>query len=167
MVNGFNFRLLVWPQGSKQSQSHLSAFVEVVPPSGTEESAGRKQYPPDWACPGVFYRISVMNFKQKYPYSKADTWTFSYVCPDRGWHTLLDTRYINRRDGYLSNDGALVIRAIAFPRFGHSISVLPLLSNVAHTDASSSFPIGLANYLATDHVNSLVQSLFHLRRWRQ
>ena len=167
MVNGFNFRLLVWPQGSKQSQSHLSAFVEVVPPSGTEESAGRKQYPPDWACPGVFYRISVMNFKQKYPYSKADTWTFSYVCPDRGWHTLLDTRYINRRDGYLSNDGALVIRAIAFPRFGHSISVLPLLSNVAHTDASSSFPIGLANYLATDHVNSLVQSLFHLPGFRR
>ena len=167
MVNGFNFRLLVWPQGSKQSQSHLSAFVEVVPPSGKDSA-----YPLDWACPCVFYRISVMNFKQKYPYSKADTWTFSYVCSDRGWHTLLDTRYINRRDGYLSNDGSLVIRAIAFPRFAHSINVLPLLNSVVHTEESSpssSRPpqFGLSNFLATDHLNCLIQSLFHLPGFRK
>lgn len=186
-VNGFNFRLLVWPQGSKQSQSHLSAFVEVVPPSvvdtkkeseegsksGAMVSSARKlYYPPDWACPCVFYRISVMNFKQKYPYSKADTWTFSYVCPDRGWHTLLDTRYINRRDGYLSNEGSLVIRAIAFPRFGHAISVLPLLSDVVHggedsSRSSCSHHFGLGNFMATDHVNCLIQSLFHLPGFRK
>ncbi|EER04897.1 hypothetical protein Pmar_PMAR007752, partial [Perkinsus marinus ATCC 50983] len=52
-----------------------------------------------------------MNTKHKFPYTKTDTWTFSYVCPDRGWHTLLDTRFVNRRDGYLSSDGTLVIRA--------------------------------------------------------
>ena len=180
MVNGFNFRLLVWPQGSKQSQSHLSAFVEVVPPSGnfkdTEDKSDSgkdhvaKQYPPDWACPCVFYRISVMNFKQKYPYSKADTWTFSYVCPDRGWHTLLDTRYINRRDGYLSNEGSLVIRAIAFPRFAHPVGVLPLLSSVSHEKASNDSSMarfGLSNLLATDHVNALVRSLFHLGGFRK
>ena len=182
-VNGFNFRLLVWPQGSKQSQSHLSAFVEVVPPAAASnetrngsDGAVSTVYPPDWACPCVFYRISVMNFKQKYPYSKADTWTFSYVCPDRGWHTLLDTRYINRRDGYLSNDGALVIRAIAFPRFAHPISVLPLLNSISHTQAPTSpLPssstshrrLGLANILATDHLNSLIQSLFHLPGFRR
>ena len=181
MVNGFNFRLLVWPQGSKQSQSHLSAFVEVVPPSAngnrkdssegeSSSSSSAGQYPPDWACPCVFYRISVMNFKQKYPYSKADTWTFSYVCPDRGWHTLLDTRYINRRDGYLSNEGSLVIRAIAFPRFGHSVSVLPLLNNINHSDESSpprAHHFGLTNILATDHINCVVQSLFSIPGFRK
>ncbi len=190
MVNGFNFRLLVWPQGSKQSQSHLSAFVEVVPVTASDlkadcedgvSSSKSRPYPPDWACPCVFYRISVMNFKQKYPYSKADTWTFSYVCPDRGWHTLLDTRYINRRDGYLNGDGSLVIRAVAYPRFAHPIPVLPLLANVNHIhplvpapDASgssqSSQPVrraGLSNFLATDNVNALIQSLFHLPGFRR
>lgn len=180
MVNGFNFRLLVWPQGSKQSQSHLSAFVEVVPPTTPEgkkdsedTSSLSKQYPPDWACPCVFYRISVMNFKQKYPYSKADTWTFSYVCPDRGWHTLLDTRYINRRDGYLSNEGSLVIRAIAFPRFGHSISVLPLLNNISHSEdvssssSSAAAHFGLSNFLATDHLNCFIQTLYHIPGFRK
>ena len=188
LVNGFNFRLLVWPQGSKQSQSHLSAFVEVVPAPAQDgkkdgdesgSSPNNRPYPPDWACPCVFYRISVMNFKQKYPYSKADTWTFSYVCPDRGWHTLLDTRYINRRDGYLSSEGSLVIRAVAYPRFAHPVPVLPLLANVTHIspvviDPSSSSTSqsvmqkpGLGNFLATDHVNALLQSLFHLPGFRR
>ena len=182
-VNGFNFRLLVWPQGSKQSQSHLSAFVEVVPVSLSDAKGegedpqvlpNTRPYPPDWACPCVFYRISVMNFKQKYPYSKADTWTFSYVCPDRGWHTLLDTRYINRRDGYLSSEGSLVIRAVAYPRFAHPIPVLPLLGSVPHaqsvsgdsTGSRASRP-GLTNFMATDHVNALIQSLFHLPGFRR
>ena len=85
-VNGFNFRLLVWPQGSKQSQSHLSAFVEVVPPHALDSSKSSTKisssdssndssliYPPDWACPCVFYRISVMNFKQKYPLTRKNS----------------------------------------------------------------------------------------------
>ncbi|KAF4660688.1 hypothetical protein FOL47_007056 [Perkinsus chesapeaki] len=285
-VRGFNFRLLVWPQGSKSSHNHLSAFVEVVPPQTSNSTTGSDEpadgsddssdvdntasrgkrakvedidpvddysssdededdieagkpvvttnsvepedkeplepYPPDWCCPCVYYKISVMNTKHKWPYTKTDTWTFSYVCPDRGWHTLLDTRFVNRRDGYLSSDGTLVIRASVYPRFAHPLSVGPLTRSMTH-DTWSRQPLSpeyrealwaiarmeeeeeedgvdecdegeyegdeessssscskadcdcdlitkggtlggplLSNVLATDHINSLLQSLFYI-----
>jgi hypothetical protein len=135
---GLSFRLLVWPQGSKQTNpNYLSAFVEVVPDP---------TWPSDWLIPAVSYRISIMNHKQKWIYAKADTWSFSYVCPDRGWHTLLDTRYVNRKDGYLSADGGLTIRASVLPRFGKAVSVLP----------SSSLGVGAAGGLGQEHIVGLI-----------
>ena len=153
IVRGFAFRLLVWPQGSKQSQNFLSAFVEVVP---VTTSPGA--YPSDWGCPSVFYKISVLNFKQKWVYAKTDTWTFSYVCPDRGWHTLLDTRYINRRDGYLSKDGSLIMRATVYPRFAAPVSVLPLRRSLCPPFEGPK----LRGILGLDHLSCLITSWYHL-----
>ena len=161
-VAGFAFRLLVWPQGSKQSQNFLSAFVEVLP-AGLNATLSQRSVSSDWVIPSVYYKIAVLNFRQKWVYAKTDTWTFSNVCPDRGWHTLLDTRYINRRDGYLSPEGSLVIRATISPRFSRPLPALPLRKS---SGVSRSIP-PLKAVLGNEKLTALILGLFLLPGFRK
>mmetsp|Transcript_33363 Transcript_33363/g.92087 ORF Transcript_33363/g.92087 Transcript_33363/m.92087 type:complete len:1614 (+) Transcript_33363:149-4990(+) len=157
----FRFRLLVFPMGTESTQKpeQLAAFVEVVPPEGNQDVR--------WAFEGVKYQISVVNWKDyRRSTTQTDTYTFRWDSTDRGWHRgFLKAVDMNMESGWLSESGELCLRGSCSAR--RAMLHVPTNGGLTSSSRRSVGYTGLKNHGATCYMNCLLQTLFHIGRFRE
>ena len=157
-VGPFSFDLLVFPSGNSTSYStnpKMAVYVECVDVASKDDR---------WVFQGVRFSVSAVNFLD---YRKSlyndDTHTFTSVAVDRGWPELLSLSEIQAPgSGWLNSEGKLCIRASVCCRQADTI----LMTSEYKTRQETGF-IGLKNHGATCYLNGLLQSYFHLGKFRQ
>lgn len=100
-VNGFSFRLAVYPQGLHAKFPCVAAFVEAEAPKDDE-----------WCYRGVKFQVTVINcIDYRVSIGRIDQGDFHDVHMDRGWADLLPQELATEHRGWVSSSGSLVIRA--------------------------------------------------------
>lgn len=155
LPGSFRFRLLVFPAGTESTgrPEQLAAFVEVVPPEGSQDLR--------WAFEGVKYQISVVNWRDyRRTTTQTDTFTFQRDSADRGWHRgFLKASEMTGESGWLSEDGDLCLRAACSAR-----GAVLLINSGGNRRAVGH--VGLKNHGATCYMNCLLQTLYHMGQFR-
>ncbi|KAF4689472.1 hypothetical protein FOZ60_001597 [Perkinsus olseni] len=153
----FTFKLLVFPHGNRvRPPAYLAAYVECQ-----ERKEGMD---PRFVYAGVKFQIIVIN-QMDYRKSivKSDTHNFCKAEIDRGWHDLVPIeRVLDPREGWLDKEGNLVMRASAYARQAETV-----LGNGTDRERGGTGFVGLRNHGATCYLNGLLQSLYHLGRFRE
>merc|ERR1719353_2790867 len=157
LQGSFRFRLLVFPMGTDNTgrPEQIAAFVEVVPPEGTDVR---------WAFEQVRYQITVVNWKDyRRSATQTDTFTFQRDSSDRGWHRgFLKASEMTSESGWLSENGELCFRAACSARR----AMVHMPNNTGISSRRSVGYVGLKNHGATCYMNCLLQTLFHIGRFR-
>eukprot|EP00928_Gymnodinium_smaydae_P024753 TRINITY_DN1993_c1_g7_i1.p1 TRINITY_DN1993_c1_g7~~TRINITY_DN1993_c1_g7_i1.p1 ORF type:complete len:1641 (-),score=350.73 TRINITY_DN1993_c1_g7_i1:284-5206(-) len=157
----FRFRLLLFPMGTETTQKpeQLAAFVEAVPPEDSQAAR--------WVYEGVKYQISIVNWKDyRRTVTQADTYTFRWDSADRGWHRgFLRAVDMTAEDGWLGEDGQLCLRASCCAR--RALLHMPAAGHLVGAGRRAVGYVGLKNHGATCYMNCLLQTLFHIGRFRE
>ena len=156
-VGPFTFDVLVFPGGNANSYTmnpKVAVYVECVDVADKD---------PRWVFNGVRFSVTIINLKD---YRKSlyheDTHTFSSVAIDRGWPELITHSELTAEAGWLDDQGRMCIRAWACSRQADTI----LMSSEYDTRKETGY-IGLKNHGATCYLNGLLQSYFHLGKFRE
>eukprot|EP01068_Selenidium_serpulae_P000843 Selendium_serpulae@DN11483_c0_g1_i1.p1 len=109
---GFHYRLLIHPRGTAgtdSESSHLSLFLEAV---------RQDWYPDDWVFPNVRFELTVHNFKDpKQSVTSWAHWSFSNDATSRGWQKMLSHSSLTKKQGFVDQDGAVLIKGKAEPPY--------------------------------------------------
>jgi ubiquitin C-terminal hydrolase len=160
LQGSFRFRLLIFPMGTDSTgrPEQLAGFVEVVPPDTCSDVR--------WAFEQVRYLIAVINWKDyRRSIWQQDTFTFQRESSDRGWHRgFLKASDMTTESGWLNDNGELCLRATCQAR--RAMLHMPSNTIAGATSRRSVGYVGLKNHGATCYMNCLLQTLFHIGRFR-
>jgi ubiquitin C-terminal hydrolase len=159
-VGCFTFRVLVFPMGNQPTLSlsslnpKLGAYVECADTDSKDKR---------WVYNSVKFSLCVVNFRdvRKSLYHE-DVHSFCLNAVDRGWPELLSHADLTVESGWVNSDGKICIRASACVRQADSVIMLSDYNTRKETNY-----IGLKNHGATCYLNGLLQSYFHLGRFRE
>ena len=156
-VGCFAYDILVFPAGNQSSFSSSAKLAVYV------EAADVEKKDPRWVYSSVKFSVCVVNFKdvRKSLYHE-DTHSFCGTAVDRGWPDLLSHAEITRENGWLDEQGRLCVRASVCVRQADTI----LMGSDYDTRKETGY-IGLKNHGATCYLNGLLQSYFHIGKFRE
>ena len=156
-VGCFTFDILVFPAGNQASfggSPKVAVYVECVDVEGKDER---------WVYNSVKFAVSVVNFKD---YRKSlyheDSHSFCAAAVDRGWPELLSHSDLTPESGWLDEQGRMCVRASVCVRTADTL----LMGADFETRKETGF-IGLKNHGATCYLNGLLQSYFHIGKFRE
>ena len=156
-VGCFTYNLLVFPAGNQSSftsTGKLAVYVEAV-------DVERKD--PRWVYSSVKFSVCVLNFKDiRQSLYHEDTHSFCASALDRGWPDLLSHAEMTRENGWLDEHGRLCVRATVCVRQADTI-----VMGADYDTRKETGYIGLKNHGATCYLNGLLQSYFHIGRFRE
>ncbi len=163
-VGNFRYKLLVFPFGTPpapntpRGNEAVAAFVEADPLPTLD--------PERWCFMGVKYSITLVNqLDYRESIYKSDVWNFSKKEIDRGWHTFSSSKeLLDSSKGWINNDRdkSCVFRAQILCRQCESLATGP---NEYDSKRETGY-IGLKNHGATCYLNCLLQTLFHIGKFR-
>lgn len=156
-VGSFTFDILVFVSGNQTTfttNPKVAVYVECGDAEGKDER---------WVYNSVKFSVCIVNFKdvRKSLYHE-DSHSFCAAAVDRGWPELLSDAEITQENGWLDEQGRLCIRAAVCNRQADTI----FMSGDYDTRKETGF-IGLKNHGATCYLNGLLQSYFHLGKFRE
>ena len=156
-VGCFTFDILVFPAGNQASfggSPKVAVYVECVGVDGKDER---------WVYNSVKFSVTVVNFKD---YRKSlyheDSHSFCAAAVDRGWPELIPHADLTPDSGWLDDQGRLCVRASVCVRQADTL----LMGADFDTRKETGF-IGLKNHGATCYLNGLLQSYFHIGKFRE
>ncbi|CAD7953208.1 unnamed protein product [Amoebophrya sp. A25] len=160
-IGSFRYRLLIFPFGTGNSRGPptFAGFVEADPPPTVDQER--------WMYHGVRYSITLINqLDYNDSVHKSDTWTFSKREIDRGWHAFISSKDLcDPSKGWINNeeDRACVMRVQCYCRNSETLSTI---GGDYDSKKETGF-IGLKNHGATCYLNCLLQTLFHIGKFRK
>lgn len=157
----FRFRLFVFPRGTAYANGEaISAFLEVEP----AEVEGLGPLDNRWVFQNVTYAITVVNWHDyRKSVTKDNTWTFTSDNRDRGWHEFVPTAQLfDTSKGWMGPNGELCLRATAICPRAEGVDTAYSYNSKKETGY-----VGLKNHGATCYMNTLLQSLFLLGKFRE
>ena len=156
-VGCFTFDILVFPAGNQTtyvSSPKMAVYVEASDVTGKD---------PRWIYSSVKFSVCIVNQKD---YRKSlyhdDSHSFCAAAIDRGWPDLLSHSEMTMENGWLDEKGRLCLRASVCVRQADTIQ----MSSDYETRKETGF-IGLKNHGATCYLNGLLQSYFHIGKFRE
>eukprot|EP00929_Paragymnodinium_shiwhaense_P086380 TRINITY_DN46913_c0_g1_i1.p1 TRINITY_DN46913_c0_g1~~TRINITY_DN46913_c0_g1_i1.p1 ORF type:complete len:1421 (-),score=268.03 TRINITY_DN46913_c0_g1_i1:194-4456(-) len=156
----FRFRLLVFPMGTENTgkPEQLACFVEVVPPEGSQDVR--------WAFENVKYQITVVNWLDyRKSVTQGDNYSFRWDNADRGWHRgFVKASFMTVESGWLNENNELCLRASCSAR--RAMMHVPPNASFLNMKKYVGY-VGLKNHGATCYMNCLLQTLFHIGKFRE
>ena len=156
-VGCFTFDVLVFPAGNQTTYITSPKMAVYVEAADVAEKDSR------WVYSSVKFAVCIVNQKD---YRKSlfhdDSHSFCSSALDRGWPDLLSHSDMTPDSGWLDAKGRLCIRASVCVRQADTIQ----MGADYDTRKETGF-IGLKNHGATCYLNGLLQSYFHIGKFRE
>lgn len=156
-VGCFTYDILVFPAGNQTtyvSSPKMAVYVEAADVSGKDTR---------WIYSSVKFSVCLVNQKD---YRKSlyhdDSHSFCAAAIDRGWPDFLSHSEMTAENGWLDDKGRLCLRASVCVRQADTIQ----MAADYETRRETGF-IGLKNHGATCYLNGLLQSYFHIGKFRE
>ena len=156
-VGCFSFDILVFPAGNQTS------FVSTPKVAVYVEAADVGEKDSRWIYNSVKFSICIINFKDvRKSLFHDDSHSFCASAVDRGWPELLSHSDMTQDEGWLDSKGRMCLRASVCVRQADTIQ----MGSDFDTRKETGF-IGLKNHGATCYLNGLLQSYFHIGKFRE
>ena len=154
-VGSFTFRILAFPAGNTHNSQSVALYVECVPRDDQDER---------WFYSGVKFQLTQINFADlRKSIYRADIHSFSKGSIDRGWPDFADIKEMKSSSGgWLDDQGRMLIRASCTTKQADTIIIPQDYNSRSETGYT-----GLRNHGATCYLNGLLQSLFHIGKFRE